>query len=98
MSNILFFSSVAENTVIVIVLLLLILILIIDVLAMFQLVQNALNDSLRVFQYEPSRQYKRDIELCIAHVIPSISQLLLEESQNAFPLQVKFQLQIHVSF
>lgn len=93
-----FFSSVTENTVIVLLLLILNIVLVVVVVMMFQLVQNALNDSLRVFQYEPSRRYKRDIELCIAHVIPSISQLLLEESQNAFPLQVKFQLQIHVSF
>ena len=65
---------------------------------MLHLVQSALNDSLKVFQYEPSRYYRRDIELCLSHISPSISQILVEESQNAFPLQLKFQLQLHVSF
>ena len=64
----------------------------------FRLVQSSLNDSLKVFQYDPGRDYRNDIELCLNHSLSSISQLLVEESQNAFPLQLKYQIQLHVSF
>ena len=65
---------------------------------MFHLTQEALNSSLRVYQYEPTHRYKRDIDLCLNYVLPSLDQLLMSESHLAFPRQLKFQLQLHVRF